>query len=237
MNSPRDYGSPVPVGFEGTDRDVAILRVARSTARRRVRAIDEARRLLMLDAFRLELGATIRCVTPLLAPLLALNDTTLDEAVWAIEPPGGWPRYPRIGTFVAGQACGCRSTHRSFTFAAGAMTRCPFCCHDRGALFSITSGSWFRIDVFRHSLEVTGRLGSMRFATELGKLNIQIDANLPLTVRTACIGRMVGDVIDHEVFQDQSWKIVATVDAPYQFDRQVLIIETNFTQYRTPWAR
>ncbi|MFD1787700.1 hypothetical protein ACFSC3_08955 [Sphingomonas floccifaciens] len=237
MKSTNRSSLPVAVGFEGTDRDAATLRTARRIAERRMRAIDEARDFLKLNAFRAELGATIRCVTPLLTPLLALQDTTLNDAVWTIQPPTGWPQHPRVGTFVAGQSCGCRLTRRHFDFAGGVRTRCPFCSHDRGSFFSITRGSWFRLDVFRHSLEVAGRLGPIRFASELGRLNIEPGIDLPIAVRSACVGKLIEEVIDHEIFLGRGWKIVDVAEAPLDSGRTVLIADTEFVAYRMPWAR
>ncbi len=231
---------PVPAAaldFASTRIDAARIRIARGTALRRMRAIDEARRILELDAFRAELGATIRCASPLLQPLLELKGTTLDEAVWAIMPPTGWPRHPRVGSFVLGQPCGCRSPSRGFDFSKGAMTRCPFCSCSWGPLLSVARANWFRVDVFRHSLEVTGRLGDMSFASELGTLNIEVEADLPVAVRNACIGRMVDEVIDHEVLRGRDWKIVATAEGPRDAGRLIFVTKTAFVPYRLPWVQ
>ncbi|HET9511786.1 MAG TPA: hypothetical protein VFO80_11615 [Sphingomonas sp.] len=116
------------------------------------------------------------------------------------------------------------------------MTRCPFCCHDRGPLFNIARGSWFRIDVFRHSLEVTGQLGTMRFASELGTLNIEPGMDLPLTMRAACKGKFVDEILDHHLLRDRNWKIIDIADSLSKSDGVVVITGTNFVPYRMPWA-
>lgn len=76
--------------------DARRMRTARGKARREVAAAEIRYADSSIEAFRREIGATVRSASPFLIALLATESLLLDEVVETIEPGYGWSCRPRI---------------------------------------------------------------------------------------------------------------------------------------------
>lgn len=216
------------------------IRNARREARASCREIEAARDVAVDEAFRAELGATVRSASPLLIALLAKEGLDLDEAVALLQPLSGWPARPRLSGPKTAQSV---HTHLLRYYS-----------HPRPSLFStrpptqisqepLLARTFYRADgksltllVVDHSLEVEARIGPVSVETRFGELSIQFDRDLPATVFVACLGRLVEEIVDHESWRGRGWRIAATEEADYPWGQR-LFAATGAVPYRMPWAR
>jgi hypothetical protein len=60
---------------------------------------------------------------------------------------------------------------------------------------------------------------------------------LPAALAKACIGRLIGDVIDHVSLRGQDWRILEVETARPPSVEQALVIATGSVAYDLPWVR
>lgn len=96
---------------------------------------------------------------------------------------------------------------------------------------------WAHLEVANHSLEVEGRIGPVKFETLFGTLRIELDCRLPETLAAACVGRLVGDVIDQVSLRGHEWLVTGVEDSYLPHLGQTLVVATGSIAYRMPWAR
>ena len=94
-----------------------------------------------------------------------------------------------------------------------------------------------RLEVADHSLEVSGKLGSVRFETRFGELRLELIDEMPQTMFIACKGRRVEKVVDHAALRGRGWLIDEVEDSKLPAVGQVLVVVTGSIAYRLPWAR
>lgn len=239
MTSPGPTSRHTNVGLDvPTDRDRRRQQVARARARRQVAAIDEAQQAALQSVFREELARVVRSASPLLIGFLAIEGLTLDDAVLQVEPQRGWPRRPRIkGVSVANHTIG---HHLIRHIAAGLIPKSQGVLQRlearQGYIVNRAEDDWLRLEVAEHSLEMSARIGPVRFETRFGELRIELDGALPGTLAIGCVGRLIEEVVDHAALRSRGWRIAAVEDAAPPWVGQVLVVVTDSVPYRLPWA-
>jgi hypothetical protein len=96
---------------------------------------------------------------------------------------------------------------------------------------------WAHLEVVNHSLEVEGRVGPVRFETLFGTLRIELDDPLSETLAAACVGRSIGEILDHASLRGRNWLVTGVEDPPSPILGATLIVTTESTTYRMPWVR
>ena len=211
------------------------LRKARVRAQARVHAIDEARSVALRGAFREEIGDVVRSASPFLISLLAIEGLSLDDAAMFLEAQAGWPRRPRLSS---GGSPGRKPyTHVMRHYFADLLANEYSVPPLHSYRIDVADGGWMRIGVADHSLEVSGRMGMVRFETRFGELRLELIDEMPQTVFIACKGRPVEDIVDHVALRGRGWRIDAVEDAKLHLLGQVLVVLTGSVAYRLPWAR
>lgn len=222
-------------GDPPTPADLHRLRDARTRARARIRAIDAKRLVALRAAFREEIGYVVRSASPFLISVLAIEELTIDDAAMRLEAQAGWPSRPRL---ASGRRPGCKShTHALRHYFAGMLANGfslpPLHCHT----IERADGGWVRIEVADHSLEVSGKMGRVRFETRFGELRLGLIDEMPQTVFIACKGRPVEEVVDHVGLRGRGWRIDEIEDSKLPSRGQVLVVKTGSVAYRLPWIR
>jgi hypothetical protein len=201
-----------------------------------------ARDAAVVEAFRAEIGETVRSAAPLLISMLAVEGWTLDNAVGLLTPPSGWPSRPRLLGPMGRWAV---HSHALRHYLAGlqpmpVVHRTPTQISMDpliGRRFERADGGYLRLQVVDHSLEVEARIGPALIETRFGELSIELDDELPATILVACVGRLVEEIVDFEGWRGHGWRIAAIKDAHHPRGRQRLIVASGAVPYRMPWMR
>ena len=219
-----------------TAADRRLMKAARAEARERVGEIRRGSGGTTLHAFQQEIGATVRSASPFLISLVASQGTSVDELVGRIEPADRWPRWPNLARSVRFRAA--RETYDHFEIWTASGWQLTVLRRGFGHRISfLRSGDdWEDLEIVNHSLELEGQIGMVKFETLFGTLRLRLDGRLPETLAMACVGRPVGDVIDHASLSGRDWRITEVDDSASPL-AQTLVIETGSTPYRVPWAR
>lgn len=214
--------------------DHRCVRFARRKARERVKEIEKEHEAAVLDAFRAEMGATVRSASPLLIPLLAEFEMTLDEAVALFQPQAEWPYRPKLfGPKGARRAGGHMYRHSAAGLRRMHITRPPLnCCS-----FDRPDGGYLLIQVVDHSIEFHAKIGNVILSTRFGELRVEFLDQLPEVVFVGTVGRLVEEVVDHHAWRGRGWRIVEVDDGYPPLSGQTLIANTGSIPYRMPWAR
>lgn len=223
------------MNFVGPDApsaaDMRRQAVARSEARRQLAAAEALYVTKSIEAFRHEIGATVRSASPFLIALLKAEGLDLDDVVEAIEPGHGWPCRPQTASRRNELLA---SKHAFRHIVAGLL---PDLCTDiqsrHGVSVDLSDYSSAKIYIDAHSIEVWVLLRTVTFITGFGLLRIKLEQHLPETLTIACVGRRVKDVVDHPALRGHDWR-VAAVEA--SSSGSVLVVETGSTPYRLPWS-
>lgn len=208
------------------------IRRARRQARVQHAEIEKARDAATLMAFRVEIGAVIRSASPLLISLLARDGLTLDDAVARLEPSELWPRRPRLSTR------GCkRPSHghllRYYLQRVGPTQLSVPPLHSHR--FDRTDGSYVILQAVDHSLELEASIPSIWLQTRFGELRVQFDEALPDTIATACVGRTIDEIVDHDAWRGRGWRIVAVEEPVASYFGQTLIVATGSVPHSITW--
>lgn len=99
------------------------------------------------------------------------------------------------------------------------------------------TGGWLRIEVMDHSVEVRGGIGPIFFETRFGELRVELTEEIPQTLLTGSIGRLIEEVVDHAALRGRGWRIVAVEDAALPDLGQMVVVMTGSVGYQLPWAR
>ena len=215
------------------------IREARREAQRQVSAIEAVRQAALLEAFRAELSATVRSVSPFLEALLKSEGLSIDQVVSGMKPVPGWPRRPRLSR---GGIVGCEvDRHMYRYYLAASLTKGrqqhPYRDSTHGLTLLLSSGAEARVQILGHSLEVELDMDAVRFETRFGILRIELGEPLPETIAAGIVGRPIDAVIDNPVLRGSSWVISAVEEAAYPFVGQVLVINSGNSPYCLPWVR
>lgn len=218
-----------------TATDCDRLRKARVQAHARAKAIDDEHSAALRDAYREEIGAVVRSASPFLISLLAVEGTTLDDAVRLIEPQPGWPRRLRVqGSGLPGRK---GYTHILRHYRAGLLAdELPVPPRD-GLKFDGVDDGWIRIEIVDHSVEVSGKIGRVFFETRFGQLRFELMDELPQSLFIACRGRLIEELVDHVALRGRGWRIVDIEESKLTGLSQALVVATASITYRLPWAR
>lgn len=143
--------------------DMRRQKAARGSARQQVAEADAIFAARSLEAFRQEVGAIVRSVSPFLIALLAAEGLVLDDVIEAIEPGYGWPGRPRISSrrkeLVA-------SRHAFRHVVAGLLHDLQpdsFAMH--GVSVDLSGYTSAKVHLNAHSIEVRVRLGTATFSS------------------------------------------------------------------------
>lgn len=223
-----------------TEGDHRRMRKARREAHARSTEIDAARDAAVTAAFRAEIGAVVRSASPLLIAMLAVEGLTLDDAVGMLAPPIGWPNRPRLSGPNGVMPL---HTHLLRHYLAG-VPSIPggyplrqVSVHPLvNRRFERADGGYLRMEVVDHSLEIEAQVGPVSVSSRFGALRIVLDSDLPQTIFIACVGRLIEDVVDFDVWRGLRWRIVAIEEA-VGMRGQSLLVAAGSVPYRLPWAR
>lgn len=190
----------------------------------------------MRDAFQQEIGATVRSASPFLISLVASQGKSVDELVGRIGPGDQWPRWPSLTRSVGFRAA--RETHEKFVISTASGWKPTIRLRGFGhrITFLRSGGDWADLEIVKHSLELEGQIGMVKFETLFGTLRLRLDGRLPETLAMACVGRPVEDVIDHASLRGRGWRVTEVDDSASPL-AQTLVVATGSTPYRAPWAR
>jgi len=222
-----------------TAADYRRMRIAQRKARTHFGAIEVARAEALLEAFRAEIGAAVRSASPLFEPMFAIEGITLDEAVAMLEPRIGWPGRPR----PSGPK-GRRSVHTHLLrhYLAGltpTSQRRPTQVSSHslvGRRFDRVNGGYLRLEVVDHSLEIDAQVGPVCIRTRFGELRVELGFEMPQTMFVACVGRLIEEIVDYEVWRGLGWRIAA-IEGGGEHLGQTLVVVTGSVPYRMPWMR
>lgn len=225
---------PIGMSDEPGHMDRQRLRIARSQAKARLTAINQIYSAQLLASMRIELGMVVRSASPLLPTLVESEGLTLDDAVKllgtgvALPPGGGWldlhaahrSDCHMLRYYVAGLSRGKRSTPSRYEHR-----------------IDLASGGYLLLQVEQHSLELMAYIGCVRLCTRFGRLRIRLPERLTETLLSACVGRLVEEVVDHVSLRGRGWRIEAVEDYGTPLSRQTLVVATGSLPYVMPWAR
>lgn len=218
--------------------DRRLMKAARAKARERLREIGREGQRSMRDAFRQEIGTTVRSVSPFLLSFIASHGGSLDEILHRIEPPRRWPRSPSLSSSASVKFRPVRDMHRYYLVNTASGWQKAFRMRGAGPgiTFMRSGDDWARLEVVAHSLEVEALIGPVKFETLFGELRVELDDRLPETLAAACVGRLIGDIVDHAALRGRDWLVTGIVDS-HPLLGQTLVVATGSTAYRLPWAR
>lgn len=218
-----------------TSRDLSKLALARASSRL---ALDLARRAhsdAAVAAFRAEIGATIRQVSPFVTAALFGIGLTLDAVVEAMRPGVGWPDRPgvpavsallrAIAPAAAGSAPGSGPKPRP---AYAVVSDLP------GVDVGTSAGDYLHVYVLDHSIEAAGRMGRHWFDTCFGTLGVETQMRTGGKLRFE--GRRLEDVLEVPASLRRGWIVenVSPSDDPLGVK---LAVWTGVRRYRAPWQR
>lgn len=229
-------GNSYPDPTTGADR--RRLKEARAEARESVRAVYREGRGSIRDAFRQEIGTNIRSVSPFLLSLVASQGESVDELVDRIEPASRWPRAPALSRRPGVEWRRLRDVHRHFLVntSSGWQKAVRLRGFGHGMTFMRSGDDFARLEVVDHSLEVEAQIGPAKFETLFGEMRVELDDRLPETLAVACVGRLIGDVVEHAALHGRDW-LITGIDDSHPCLGQTLVVATGSTDYRIPWAR
>lgn len=154
--------------------DLTRLVLARASTRLALDHANDAFSDALLLAFRRELGATVRSVSPLLVALLDACAMDLDECVSSIRPVPGWPDRPTLP--VSGpHRDGSKGTVRGGSEAAWRARAKAFAPHDcHACTIYPAGGERLTVHVVDHSIEVAAWLGPIRLRSLFGAFQLSM---------------------------------------------------------------
>ncbi|WP_375398456.1 nucleotidyl transferase AbiEii/AbiGii toxin family protein [uncultured Sphingomonas sp.] len=179
---------------------------------------------LTAQVFRAELGAVVRSASPLLISLLAIDGLTLDDAMALIDPGRSWPRQPRL----SGRSFGHPARNHLLRYYIREMPLGPLAEPPwHGHTFHRADGDYVTMKIVDHSLELKAKIALVWLETRFGELRVQLDEPFPETLATACVGRPLEEVVDHEAWQWRGWQIVDVEEPEASYFGQTLIVATG----------
>lgn len=212
--------------------DARRMRTARGKARRAMAEAEARYVASSTEAFRHEIGATVRSASPFLIVLLASDALLLDDVVEMIEPGCGWPHRPRLS--LRGNAW-LGGKHAFRHMAAGLRQYVwPDTLLMHGTSVDLSGYKTAKVRIIAHSIEVRVRLKTVTFDTCFGLLRIELGRHLPETLAIACVGRLVEEIVDHPSPRGFGWRVAAVEPS---INGSALVVETGSIAYRLPWAR
>lgn len=215
-----------------TDGDRLCIRQACRQARAtyaELRADTDAR---LSAALRVEIGATVRSASPVLIALLGAEGLTLDDAVALIRPARFWPRRPALSN-PSGKNTIRNPLWRYYMTTTPASHRTPLPRHT--CTFHHSNGDYVRVQVIDHSLEVEAKIGPVWLETLFGELRVQLDDVMPQTLATACTGRTLEEIVDHEPWRGRGWRIIDVEEPVTAYFGPTLIVAVGSVPYRVAW--
>lgn len=165
--------------------------------------------------------------------MLAVEGLTLDDAVALLQPLAGWPSRPRLSGPRGARPL---YAHMLRPDVAGVP---PMQISESaliGHRFHRAEGGYLHLKVVDHSLELEAQVGPAFMISRFGELRIELDFELPQTLFTACVGRLIEEVVDHQVWRGRGWRIVA-IEEGFVLWSQTLVVAMGSVPYRMPWAR
>lgn len=222
-----------------TAADRRRLKAARAEARVRAGEIGRVGGGSLREVFRQEVGTTVRSASPFLLSLVAAQGKSLDELVDRIEPSSGWPRSPGVAQITATRfrPLDDEPPYRLVSTESGWTKAFRIRGIGHGFTFARSGDDWAILEIVGHSLEVEALIAGLRFETLFGVLRIAMEHRLPETLAAGCVGRLIGDVIDHLSLRERGWVITGIEEPVSPTVPQALIVATGSTPYRMPWAR
>lgn len=234
--SARTPATPDPADGPGvsdapTRSDRQRIQHGRREARLLCARADADRAARQSAALRIEIGAAVRSASPLLIALLATRGLTLDDAVALIQPALFWPRR----STKSGPPFG--STIRNTLWRYYMTTTPPHQARSsrHAHTFHDANGNYVRVQVVDHSLEVEAKIAPVWLETRFGELRIQLDDALPETLATACLGRLIDEIVDHAAWRGKGWRIVGVEKPVTRYFGQTLIVATGSVPYQVTW--
>ncbi|RYD68269.1 MAG: hypothetical protein EOP58_01070 [Sphingomonadales bacterium] len=214
------------------------MKAARANARQRLKEIGRERERAMLEAFRQEVGTTVRSISPLLLSFVATQGGSLDEILDQIGMPLRWPGSPSLARSGNVKFRPVRDVYRHYLVSTATGWHKAYRMRGAGpgTTFMHSGDDWARLEIVAHSLEFEALIGSVKFETLFGELRVELDDRLPDTLAMACVGRLIGDVVDHAALRGRDWPITRVEDS-HPLLGQTLVVATGSIVFRMPWVR
>jgi hypothetical protein len=194
-----DFGSDGPPPSEA---DLAGVVLARAAARLAVTRAFETYGSALERAFRAELGASVRRVSPVLLALLEREGLPLEEVVWSITPGLGWPFRPLSGATSARKGGRPAPVAERITDLRLRLSRA-------GTVLRLYEGGRIRIEVVDGALEVGGRIGTVRVATRGNVARLTVPGTVPRAVAFAAVGHSADRLVDLAILRGRDWPVTA----------------------------
>lgn len=156
--------------------------------------------------YRSFLAATVTRASPLLLDVCAFWGVDLDEMLWRLRPPAGWPYSAR------GRAD---------------RSRPP------GVLGSGVVGRRVRAVVVEDQLDVRTWLGDAFACTCRGELRLWLTQQLPDTLMDSFTDRELATVIDHPILRMRPYRVTSTYPVGHG---SMIKAEAPPLSFRLPWC-
>lgn len=99
-----------------------------------------------------------------------------------------------------------------------------------------TEHDYVLLSVVDHSLDLNATIGPIFLQTRFGEQCVEFVHPVPDTLLAGCVGRPVGDVVDHEAWRGRDW-MIAAIERANLLAGQKLYCVTGTIEYRVPWVR
>jgi hypothetical protein len=185
--------------------------------------------------FHLHLQETIRCTSPLLLDLAAMEGISIADAVAGCRPPEDWPRVTRYdylpnrlrGTQLPPTQPGSTNQHEERRFrrafsAPGVIIRQVD--NPRGR---------FAVRPFAGMLAFTAAIGSYLLSSFGATATLMLREPLPETLAVAMPGRPLGLLIDHPLFTEHICRVMR-VDSHASTGASVLSFRVPLVEFEMP---
>lgn len=200
---------------------------------------DAGRQRALLELFRAHHAVNMRAASPFALELLAHAGFDPADAAWRLSPHAPWrpwlcgPRFPLarrrasrwIGT--AWPSLDMRRERAAFLFGGCRLEHRRDGTKRLGVRFS------------PHGLQVGASFDGVEMRSDGGLVLISTTSFVPETLRTAAVGRPVGEVFDHPCLTGRNYVIVHQCDLIGSIGGHpawTIAARTGFVSWRPPWT-
>lgn len=218
-------------------RDLSRLVLARASARLSVERANGVFADSILDAFRAEIGATVRLVSPLLLALLEHEGIAIDDLACRLRPAEGWPHRPRLP--AAEVRFRAMPEDLVWPIVSSERVGRPFATpvdEWHGVEIGNGAGDTIAIHVVDHSLEVAARLRGAWYTTLFGAAQVEVPGATLARMSAARPGRPLEEALSLPAIRGRGWVVEGAFDRLLEEEVEITAV-TGMRRYRMPWVR